>query len=64
METTCFLVIPIILTSMLIIASHRKIHTFMTTQTASKTPKKKIKAVTERNIAIKNGAHISQKKKY
>lgn len=49
---------------MLIIASHRKIHTFMTTQTASETPKKKIKAVTERNIAIKNGAHISQKKKY
>lgn len=63
METTCFLIIPIILTSMLIIASHRKTHTFMTTYTTFKTPRKK-KAVTEKNIAVKNGTHISQRKKY
>lgn len=61
METTCFLIIPIILTSMLIIASHRKTHTFMTTYTTFKTPRKK-KSCDKKILLLKTG-HISHKGK-
>jgi len=58
METTHILIIPIILTSLLIIASHRKTHNFMTTQMASKMQRKKPQSVNEK-ILLLNMGHIS-----